>query len=294
MAPNARENELRRRLAARFEKLSPSQRRVASYLLEHVSEAPFLSVPELARRTGVSDATVVRCAQRIGYPGFSELKADLIDAVKATVAGSSVLGQIDAVLAESPGDDLLTAVARQEVANVERSVREMDRGAFRAASEALFGAEHVYGFGLGISSHFAGLLTYLLTQIGVRSTRLSTGFSSPLEQTVLLRPTDLLVVFSFPPYSRQTVELLGAGLDGGATTLAICDSLTAPAATLSPLALAVRSKNMIFTNSFAAVSVLLNALITDAAHEHRDRAIDAVSTISRILDEEAGRRGEGR
>lgn len=281
MHPTAGEQAFRDRIVERFASLPPQQRAVAEWFLDHLAEVPFLSVPELARRAGASDATVVRFCQSLGYDGFGGLKGDLLEVHRTRLRDGSRLGAGPT----GDDDDTLAAVGRQEVGNIERSIADLDRAAFRAAASALFRADHVYAFGLGISSHLAGMLVYLLTQIGLRATVLPTGSSSPLEAAVVLRPTDLLVAFSFPPYSRQTVALVESAAGRGVATLAISDRRTAPAATVSRHALAVRSDNMMFTNSFGAVSALLNALVTEIAVRNREHAVEAVGRISRILDD---------
>jgi DNA-binding MurR/RpiR family transcriptional regulator len=279
---------LRTRILGAFDGLPPQQKQLAGYCLDHPQEVPFLGIPDLARRSGVSEATVVRFAQRLGYTGFAELRSALLETVRQRVARPGGRPALPEALSHAPDEDMLAAVARQEVANIRETVERLDRGDFRGAAKAIYRADHVYSFGLGVSSHLSGLLTYLLTQIGVRSTRLSTGFSSGLEQLVVLRPTDVLVVVSFPPYSRQTIEMLRQTADRGIPTVAICDRAGSPVGTIAAHVLPVRTDNMMFTNSFAAASVLLNALTTEIALLDRDQSAQAVSWISQVLEGDEG------
>lgn len=280
MISAARESEFRARLIRRAAKLPPQQRLIADYLLEHLQTVPFLSVPELARRTGVSDATVVRFAQRIGYQGFSELKMDLVELLQERLGGP--------VPTEPPElrDDVLERVAGLEINNVQRSLEAIDRTVFAEVGQAMFRADHVYAFGMGVSAHLAEVACYTLTQIGLRATALSTRFTSPREQLVTLRERDLLIALSFPPYSRQTLDLLADAAARGAATVALCDRPTAPAAHIARWTLPVRSDNMMFTNAIAAVTVLLNALAAEIATRHRDRALEAFAQINRVLAED--------
>lgn len=278
----ASEQDFRALVREHYQSLPPQQELVAQYLLDNLRDVPFLSVPELAVKSGASEATVVRFAQRIGYSGFSGLKMDLLDVLRDKVVPRS-----QELTQARPGDiESLRAVTRQELQNLERTLEELDRDAFRKVATALFRADHIYTFGSGISSYFAELLSYLMTQIGLRSTTLSTRFSSPLEQLVVLRPTDLLVVFSFPPYSRATLDMLEKTADMGLPTTAICDRETAPAAAKARHFLTVRTDNMLFTNAFGAMAMLLNALTTEIAVRHQDQALEAVARINRILDED--------
>jgi DNA-binding MurR/RpiR family transcriptional regulator len=274
------ETELRELISRAAGDLPPQQRAIADYLLEHIQMVPFLSIPEFARRTGASEATIVRFAQRIGFSGFGELKMELVELLQNRLAEP-----VEEEYAEELHEDVLDSVAALEIRNIEKTVESTDRATFKRVAEELFASQYTYTFGMGVSAHLAELAAYTLTQIGLRSSCLSTRFTSPREQLVAVQPGDLVVVFSFPPYSRQTLHLISDADDRGAATVAICDRLTAPAAGLARWAFAVKSDNVMFTNAVAAVTVLFNALAAEIATRHREQALDAFAHINRVLGE---------
>lgn len=277
------ESDLRERIARVHGDLTPQQQAVAQALLERLRDLPFLSVPELSTLSGASEATVVRFSQRLGYSGFAELRSELLDSLRAQLFSEP--GQAAGPEGEPPAaGDTLDDVARLEIDNVRRSTEAIDREAFRRAALAVLRADHVFTFGLGISTHMAALLAYLLGQIGVRASAVPTSFSSPLECLVTMRPSDLLVAFSFPPYSMQTVELVQRAAGDGIPTVAIVDRINAPAALLARHAIPTRSENLMFTNAFAAISVLLNAFAIEVGLRSREDAGRAVASISSILE----------
>ena len=280
MKKRATENDFRSLVTRQAAALPRQQRSIAEYVLEHLTTVPFLSIPELARRVDVSEATVVRFAQRLGYPGFSELKMELVDILQDHLN----LGDGDA--SEVVADDIVASVADLEISNISRTVEALDRTLFAEVGEALFRASTVYTFGMGVSAHLAELAAYALLQVGLRTHSLSTRFSSPLEQLVAAVETDLLMVFSLPPYSRQGLDMLSEARKLGVKAVAITDGVTAPAARLATWTLPVKSDNMMFTNAVAAVTVVLNALATEIATSHREEAIAALSKINRALSED--------
>lgn len=277
MANKTSETDFRELVTRQAASLPRQQRSIADYVLEHLTAVPFLSIPELARRVGVSEATIVRFAQRLGYPGFSELKVELVEILQQHLRQG----------AEEPSEvvarDVLAEVAELEKTNISRTVGALDRRVVRAAAEAAFQADVVFTFGMGVSAHLADLAAYTLLQVGVRTSNLSTRFSSPREQLVAVKPGDLVMVFSLPPYSRQGLEVLDEASGLGVPTVAVTDRVTAPAARLARWVLPVKSDNMMFTNAVAAVTVLLNALATEIATSHRGEAIAALSRINRAL-----------
>ena len=62
------------RIKGFYPSLRPSEQKVASYILEHPEDVIHLSVTELSKRCGVSDAAIIKFCQRIGYKGYQEMK----------------------------------------------------------------------------------------------------------------------------------------------------------------------------------------------------------------------------
>lgn len=273
--------EFRDLVLSNLERLPPQQQIIAEYFLGNLEEIPFVSVPSLSERTGVSEATVVRFAQRIGFDGFTSMKTALTEMIRGK-SGSRGEGED---LPDSSAE-ISKQVIAQELANINKLTGENTDEALRAAASALFNANQTYVFGMGISSILAELTGYLCTQVGIRATVLSTRFTSPLEQLVVLRPGDLLFVFSYPPFSAQTVEMVKDAHQRGITTVAVTDRLTAPVAPYTDHLFRVRGNNKMFTNAVGAATVFLNILVTEIAVLHGNDASRAVGRINRILSED--------
>lgn len=275
------ESELRDLVLQHADELPPQQRVIADYLLEHTGRVPFLSVPALALKVGVSEATVVRFAQRLGFSGFTELKMALVDLVQERLAAADPGGGVH----ELP-EDVLDAVAALETGNIQRTLNGIDRRLFDGVARMIVAADHVYAFGMGISSYLVDLACYNLMQVGIRAVALSARSTSPCEPVVLMSERDVVLVLSFPPYSRQSLDLLREAAARGVGTIAVTDRPTSPAARQARLALVVKSDNMMFTNAVAAVTVLFNALAAHISTIDRSKALAAISGINRVLADE--------
>src|SRR5947209_17732071 len=73
----AHEDPLAHRVARALGHLTPAQRQVAEYLVGAGRSAMVQSASAIAERLGVSDATVVRTAQALGYSGLPEMRRAL-------------------------------------------------------------------------------------------------------------------------------------------------------------------------------------------------------------------------
>lgn len=62
------------RLRALLDDLTPSERKIGAYILEHPQETVQSSVAQLSERSGGSPAAIIRLCKSLGVAGFQELK----------------------------------------------------------------------------------------------------------------------------------------------------------------------------------------------------------------------------
>ena len=280
------QTELKKQIRDNYNKLSKNLQVVADFFIENFDKIPFLSVQEIAKNSGASVASVVRFAQKIGFSGFAEIRNAVAESIQQQLKTEDRFPLIKT--ASKDEDDILTSVANQDIQNINETFKVIDRKSFKRAVEMIFDAKTVYTAGLGISFLLSRILSYQLNQVGMRSHAMQHDTSPFLEQSLLLDQDDLLVVLSFPPYSTETIDLVKDVKAKGVKVVAITDKPAAPATFHADVSLLVKSENMLFTNSFAAISVLINAIATQCACHDYDKAqkmIEASSAIQKPLVE---------
>lgn len=264
-----------------YPSLPENQRKVADFFLHNAAELPFLSVVDIEKRSGASKATVVRVAQNLGFSGFLELRTRLME----TVQSQMQLPGMFHLLSKSDRNETLTMVAHQDVKNINQTINNLDRKVFGEVVEMILQAQHVYTAGLGISSLMAQILSYSLNQVAIRARPFVHDYETFLEQIAFVTPNDLLIALSFPPYSRETIDLVKTAAERKIPVVGIVNKLTAPIAFFAQKVIPIRSENMIFTNSFSAISVVINALATEVARRNEKKALKNLRQINRLLTE---------
>src|SRR5215813_13302533 len=68
-------SDLETRILGILDQLTPKQRRLARFILDHQIYIAFASAQEVGRDAEVDAATVVRFSKRLGYAGFADLRA---------------------------------------------------------------------------------------------------------------------------------------------------------------------------------------------------------------------------
>jgi DNA-binding MurR/RpiR family transcriptional regulator len=273
--------DLKALIQAKYPELPENQRKVADFLLQHIREAPFLSVVDIEERSGASKATVVRLAQNLGFSGFLEMRERLIEGVQSQMR----ITEMFPLLSKTSREETLTAVAHQDVKNINQTINQLDRRVFTDVAQMILKASHVYTLGLGISSLMSRILAYSLSQVAIRSTPFMHDYETFIEQIHVLVPSDLLIAFSFPPYSKETIEVVKAAADRKVPVVAVTDKVTSPVSFYAARVLPIVSQNMLFTNSFSAISVVINALTTEVALRNKVKAMKNLKESEKMLEQ---------
>ncbi len=274
---------MRETLERNFHKLSGQKRRAADYLIEHHRTAFAMSVQELARAARVSEATLVRLARDLGFGGYLELRAALIE------EATRVLLPEDRFAFARPTkepSETAVAVARQEVENINRSVEDLDPAQLRTFVGHLRKAPRTVAVGLGVSSIVARFAAYQLSQVGCRADFLTREALNLAEQVALLPPRTVVLAISFPPYSSRTVDTARRARARQLPVLALTDSARSPLVEVASAALYARTENLLYTNSISGAVVVLNAVVTDLALADKKRALANVAALNRAVADE--------
>lgn len=271
--------DLKELVHAKYPSLPENQKKVADFLLQHIREIPFLSVVDIEKKSGTSKATVVRLAQSLGLSGFQALRARLMEGVQSAIQQPDQF----ALLMRKDHEDTLSAVARQDVRNINETVKHLDKETFSDTASMILKASHVFTVGLGISALMSKILAYSLNQVAIKATPLVHDYETFLEQLPFIAPEDLVIVFSFPPYSKETIDAAKVASKQGVKIVAITDKVTSPVTFYSKKVIPVRSQNMLFTNSFSAISVVINALATEVAVRNKAKAQRLTKEIDKML-----------
>ncbi len=274
------QKEIQETILQHYENLPENQKWIADYFLENFERIPFLSVHEVAEATSRSVASVVRFAQRIRYSGFSELRDAMAGSLQNRIGNREVFPMVRSKVQSA---DPLTDVANQDIQNINETLHMIERDDFRKAINLIQRSQRVFTMGLGISSLLSQILAYQLTQVGIDSRPFDHTYSSFVEQVLFLNENDLLLGLSFPPYSKETIDAAHFARKNKVKVISITNKKSAPITFESNFSLLVKSENMLFTNSFAAISVLINAIATGCALKNKAKAQKMVDDINKLM-----------
>jgi DNA-binding MurR/RpiR family transcriptional regulator len=275
-----RYKEIKEKITSKYNSLPKNQRKIADYCINNFDKIPFINVHDLSIATGASVASVVRFSQRAGFKGFSELRDAITGSLQKELTNKQIFPLFEKRKVE---EDLLTEVANLDIKNINDTLNLIERKTFNLVIDRILKSERVFTAGLGISYLLAEILAYQLTQVGISSSVLQHSHTLFNEHILFLNPKDLLIVFSFPPYSKETIEAAEYASKRKIDVISVTNKHASPVTFFTKANLIVKSENMLYTNSFAAISVLINAIATACAIKDKQRAKKVLKESEEIM-----------
>ena len=138
------------RMRGIYPSLPPSERKVVDFILGSFEDVIRMTLADLAQRSGVSDATVVRLCRSLGFNSFLELKIALTRSV-----GDSPRLIYDDVREGDPASTIARKVLRTSLEAVQDTLQMLDDVAFERAVNLLHQADRILIVGVGTSGPLA-------------------------------------------------------------------------------------------------------------------------------------------
>lgn len=267
--------------------LRESERKIADYLLGHSDEIIYLTITELADRTGTSEATVIRFAQRVGYPGYAALKIAL------TIEQRNSAAPLASDLApEADIGALKRRIIQVNIESLNDTMQLLDDAMLQQAVDALMAARRVEVYGIGGSAVVAQDAYIMLMQIGVPIIAVNDSHLQMMS-AVQLKSGDVALAISLSGSTRDTIETLQAARDAGATCICITRYARSPITQVAHLTLLAAARpatvgghELLGRVAQHAVIDVLAAAVTlarrEASVETLERGRRAISTSKRM------------
>lgn len=189
------------RIRQRYPALAQSDKKLADFLLSRPNEAIHLSSQQLAHEAGVSQSSVVKFAQKLGFKGFPALKLAIGEALISLPQPPSV-----PVHNHIRGDDPLLLVGEkliaEKLAAMHASLDINSEEKLLESVQMLRGARRIILTGIGASGLVARNFGWKLMKIGLNAI-IELDMHALLAGVQAMAPDDLLFAISYSGERRE-------------------------------------------------------------------------------------------
>lgn len=224
-------NDLIQKLESASTMLPRQQRILCDYIRSNLLEASMLTIPQMAEKSGIATATVVRTVQSLGYPSYSAFKAELKRAALFSSGGSYtsfVKAQDSPTGKHDISEDNLLGVIKQ----CEEAAKGMEHPDFIhqiiRVVDLLYHAKRIYTLALRSTEPIAAGFRALLHNPAIPVIQLHNKGEMLFDYLLQITKQDILLVWASHPVTRRTTDAVRICKDRGIPVVIVTTTPEAP------------------------------------------------------------------
>lgn len=276
-----KKSNIMERIKAKYPKFSKSQKIIADFIMAHYDKAAFMTASRLGEQVNISESTVVRFANALGYSGYPTLQKALQELIKTKL---TTVQRLELSNNQVTQDSMIQDIIKSDIQNIQATLDELNKDEFFKIINAIYNARRIYVIGFRTSTILTEFLGYYLNLLLDNVTVVNYGISDVFEQFIRVNHEDVVIGISFPRYSRKTTEILEFVKEKGAQVVAITDSELSPLIKFCDYKLIAKSNMVSFVDSLTAPMSLINALIISIAMSEKENLTDIFKNLEDIWD----------
>lgn len=276
-------NDIAQKIRDYYPSFSKGQKKISAAILNDYDKIAYMTASKMGRFVGVSESTVVRFANELGYEGYSDFQKAIQELVRTKLTPNQ---RIDITKQRIGMGDILENVCDSDTSKIRTTFDRLDRAAFYASCDAILSAKRIYIMGARSTEPLAMVLKYNLSLIFDNVTLVEPKSTAEVfEQMFSIGENDLLIAFSFPRYSSKMVNAVKFARQNKAKVIVFTDSKNSPLAEHATYLLTAQSDMASFMDSLVAPISIINAVVVEITSRREGRIRDRFDRLEKIWDE---------
>lgn len=207
------------RIRANYPRLSNAERKVSAFVSAHPEQIIHMTLVDLAKAAGVSDATALRFTRSIGFAGFNNMKMALV---------ADLAVPVEAIFEEINDTDDISIITRKVCqANIQLlhdTVDTINNDTLAKAINIIRSVNRIFIYSVGTSAPLAEMLRSRLFRLSYHSIAITDAYLQ-IMQAAMLKKDDALIAISRSGEPSTLREAVVIARRNGVKTIAItCDA----------------------------------------------------------------------
>ena len=240
-----------------YKDFSAGQKRIADLFKENQIVLAFSSASEIGKKVEVSESTVIRWAQKLGFKGYAEFQ----HVMQKKLAEQRIEQVEDEDTTEYTSQSIVKNLLDADIKSISQLKETLQEEQLLQVVDLIGSAKKIYVtsnfFDFGLAHSF----THWMNRVLDKTELLMQGDMQYYHQLSKLTEDDILIAFAFPRYTKNVIETLQTAKEQGTTIIVITDQVDAPVAPFADELLLVPISTTLSIDSYTAVHALLTSIM---------------------------------
>ena len=248
---------------------SQTLQRLGQFVLEQPQRVLYLTITELARESGTSEASVTRLCRGVGCRGYTEFKMALALETQQEQASQH----------QASATSAFSTLIEESVAALRDTGALVSQQALLQSAELLEKARQIQIYGVAASAIIGEYLAYRLLRMGISAQQFSDMHRAAMNATSL-KPGDVVIAVSSSGSTKDLLHAVQLGKEHGANIIVLSNTSRSPLATLADqLLVAAKPEGPLTAGSFHSKisAMLLIELLSQQLLKNSPKLAGAIS-----------------
>lgn len=233
-------------ICSAYDSFFEAEKKIADYIMEHKEQAVDMTVGELAKASGTSDATVSRFCRRCDFKGFQNLKLTLArEILEEEHQSQEVTNDIDRTDLEQSLKNILA----NKIAELTETIKMMDIKNLEVILDKLEHARIVQLAAVGNTIPVALDGAFKLNQLGIPAVA-GDIWEAQAAYAFNLGPEDVVLIISNSGSSKRLETLALGAKENGSTLVLITNNRESPLAQICDYKIITATREKLLTEEF--------------------------------------------
>lgn len=271
-------------ISDKYGQFTKSQKIIAQYIINNYRKLPSMAIQDIADELDVSDATIIRFTQSLGYKGYLDFKNDLkaevhqyyapysrfYRAISPPFEGEAVNGE----------NSLMDKIAYDDLSCMKEFYETFDRSSVVELAQRINNSSFIHIAGFGTDAVPATFLEWYLSVMGYNS-RLYTDSGFATSRLVTgFKKNDLMIIFATPRHLKIEKAVIEAAKEQGTYIVFISNDSSLELSSLCNKSLYVSERANEMINSYVTYMSLCNLIVMEVYEKNKE-------DVDKILKREA-------
>ena len=259
-----------------------AQRQVAVYVVKNYELIPFLSITALARNIGVSEKTVIKFCNSLGFEKFTDFKKTFAEYAQSKLVITNKLTRTEPK--EDQSNNIFDMTMNQDISAIRATMTlQENRDQFDGLIDMLIHAKHIYVTGGRASGIISGMLANMLRYLSLKVYEINVGIGDYYDRLMMVDPEDVVVGICFSRYTAEVVDGLEYLYNKSIPIALITDMELSPAYSYAKLVFHCEATAQGYFPSYSGCLSLIYAICSVLGNRRSDEAAEHTSMLEQIL-----------
>lgn len=267
-------------------KATKSDKQLMSYIKGNIEEVIYKSISEIAKESGIGEATITRFTKKIGFSGFQDFKVTLAKEISNNERKGILNNNITN---DESVKDTAQKLLQCNINVLEKTMEIANFDDIQKCAEYIEKAGKIYFFGIGYSGIVAQDSNYKFMRIGINSNCYDDSHNMVMMSSIANKD-DLIIAIS---HSGETEEIIQAGKlakENGAKVISITQNSPSRLNDISDINLSYVSVETIFETGAVAtklaqiflIDLVYSQLVKERYADAMERKIKTTEAIRKL------------